>query len=440
MKPWQILSSLVLCGCIFALFYLAGILVMPREYHFEYQKLFLPACLLSSLLLSLLHYFQGNYRRQIKQYLHKLRILDTVEIEEVEPGEPIYEFHRSFVEIVEKVSDHAKGLAPEGVFNPLPFIQSLYGQASGLSAAEDFLGNISSLLPKAEIYLFSVGSNRIYPLSQVNADSEFQDYSSKPAPAFSVRSEFSGKVFEEGLPYITNELKADPNLGQFLSEKNPNIPIYGALFPLGDGKTTRAIVWIRDEKQGLEFLDSHQNTFQFLFQALFHKLFPVPNLANLTPSELPSFVHFEHQAQYYLRASQNSKNPLAVACVFLKFKEASSATEHRKTVLERLPEQLPRSSIFCKQDQLIFFAFHNLAREEAMLKCAHLLDKVIRYMSLEHGDEPIGEVNLALVLEECTQDSEWSKILRKVHEVLKISISEGPNLMRVHPKEDEDEE
>ena len=37
------------------------------------------------------------------------------------------------------------------------------------------------------------------------------------------------------------------------------------------------------------------------------------------------------------------------------------------------------------------------SKQEAMIEAAKVLDRLVHYLSLEHGDEPIGEVNLGLV-------------------------------------------
>ena len=66
-----------------------------------------------------------------------------------------------------------------------------------------------------------------------------------------------------------------------------------------------------------------------------------------------------------------------------------------------------------------------------MIQAAKIHDKLVRYLSLGHGDEPIGEVNLGLVSE--TQlDTQWQDILRKCHQTLKESLNQGSNQLRIY--------
>ena len=124
---------------------------------------------------------------------------------------------------------------------------------------------------------------------------------------FSLLSEFSGRVYQERTTRVTNDLKSDPNLGQFISPENPNVPIYGALFPLSDENQTRALLWIREGGSSLESIRDHLQTFEMLTEQLYQRLFQKPDLTQNAVLEALSF--------------HNLTTTPATLCLVQKFKD-----------------------------------------------------------------------------------------------------------------------
>ena len=54
-------------------------------------------------------------------------------------------------------------------------------------------------------------------------------------------------------------------------------------------------------------------------------------------------------------------------------------------------QQVTLPATMTQEDQLFFISTMTQSKQEAMIEAAKVLDRLVHYLSLEHGDEPIGE-------------------------------------------------
>lgn len=415
-----------------AIFYFAGVNAIPNEYHFEFQKIFLP-CVFAVLIVELFRRFLArSYERSIDQFLQNLLRSQKLEIQTLDQAHPLNHFQKAFVEVMQAVETASRSRLPEGSLNPIPYLENLLSKdRSSKEIAETFLKDLHNLLPGAEIYLFHVGQEKIYSMARIghNGSSELEFH--VESHDFSLLSEFSGNVYQKRTTQVTNDLKADPNLGQFISPANPSVPIYGALFALSDEDRTRALLWIREGGSGLEYIKDHLSTFEMLTDQLYKRLFQRPDLANQSVLEALSFPQFEYYSNYYLACARIQDRYFNLLAVYVKFFDREKQKEQMKTISKIVKEQLKLPATMTQEDQLFFISTMTQCKQTAMIQAAKIHDKLVRHLSLEYGDEPIGEVNLGLV-SESNLDIQWQDILRKCHKTLKESLNQGSNQLRIY--------
>lgn len=431
MNRWQRIFYDLTFLLSIGIFYFAGIQAIPSEYHFEFQKLFLP-CVFAVVAVELLRRFLArSYERSIIQFLQDLLRSQKLEIQTLETQHPLHHFQQCFVEVMQAVETASRAKLPEGSINPVPYLENLLSKVrSSKEIAETFLKDLHNLMPGAEIYLFHVGNEKIYSMARIghngSSDLEFHVESKD----FSLLSDFSGQVYQQRTTLITNDLKADPNLGQFISPNNPNVPIYGALFALSDEDRTRALLWIREGGSGLEYIKDHFSTFEMLTDQLYKRLFQQPDLTCNSVLEALSFPQFEYYSNYYMDCARIQERYFNLLTVYVKFLSEDEEKKHVKKIATIIKEQLKLPASIAQEDHLFFISTMTQNKQTAMVQAAKILDKLVRYLSLQHGDEPIGEVNLGLV-SESKLELTWHEILKRCQQTLKESLNQGANQLRV---------
>ncbi len=430
MTVQQKFFSILLVFLCLGLFYFAGSHYLLPEYQFKFQKLFVPAAILFLIAELIRSRMSSSFERNCLAYLRRLHKSEQKEVEAVSDSSPLYPFYTNLLKVLELFSKPDAQLPDTDELSPVPFFEILTEpNRQPTQLAHAFLARLNRYFPNAELFLFAIGNQKIYLISQLNTASPAPK-SSRPSQ-FSILSEFSGKAYNEGEPVITNDLKSDTNLGQFLSSDNPGTPIYGAVFPLGVQGQVQGLLWIRDESQALEYLNRHKDFFQVLSRLLCQELFALtPDLTLEHPLQAMAYPQFESHSRYFHSLASLQKLPFVLTIVYLKFKEEDSQTHHQ-AVQERILDHLPLPSIFTREDQLYHLSFYGLDRKTCLLHMAKMLDKIVRYLSIEQGETPIGEINLGISFLESDTEMSWKQSFKEAHTLLKNSIASGPNLLRV---------
>ncbi len=414
------------------LFYYAGIKATPEEYHFEFQKIFVPCVFIVMIIEGFRRFLSKSYERGVIKFLQELLRSQKLEIRALDQQHPLHHFQQGFIEVMQAVESASKSRLPEGNLNPIPYLQNLLSKdRGGREVAETFLKDLHNLFPGAEIYLFHVGQEKIYSMARIGHNGSTELEFHVESKDFSLLSEFSGKVYQERSTQITNDLKSDPNLGQFISPDNPNVPIYGALFALSDEEKTRALLWIREGGSSLESIRDHIQTFEMLTEQLYRRLFQKPDLAHNSVLEALSFPQFDYYSSYYMSCAKIQNRYFNLFAIYVKLTNPENSKETILQIAEILRQQIKIPATMTQEDQLFFISTMSQSKQEAMIEAAKILDKLVHYLSLQHGDEPIGEVNVGLVsLNEL--NIPWQEVLRQCHSTLKESLNQGANQLRVY--------
>lgn len=432
MNRWQriLYDSSFLLSLV--LFYFAGIKAMPEEYHFEFQKIFVPCVFIVILIEAFRRFLGRSYERSVIKFLQELLRSQKLEIRALDQQHPLHHFQQGFVEVMQAVESASRSRMPEGSLNPIPYLQNLLSKdRDSREVAGTFLKDLHNLFPGAEIYLFHVGQEKIYSMAKIghngSTDLEFHVESKD----FSLLSEFSGRVYQERTTRVTNDLKSDPNLGQFISPENPNVPIYGALFPLSDENRTRALLWIREGGSSLESIRDHLQIFEMLTEQLYQRLFQKPDLTQNTVLEALSFPQFDYYSSYFMSCAKIQRRYFNLSAIYVKLINPKNQKETILELADILRQQVTLPATMTQEDQLFFISTMTQSKQEAMIEAAKVLDRLVHYLSLEHGDEPIGEVNLGLV-SLSDLNTPWQEVLRQCHSTLKESLNQGANQLRVY--------
>jgi hypothetical protein len=360
-------------------------------------------------------------------------------LEALEETSPLFLFYEQFVQVLEKFSRVERGPSTSLDGSLRAFLSALLeGSADTVELSGRFLDRLNRYFPDAELYLFLLGNQKIYRIASKNGETE-QEEASKPYP-FSILTDFSGRAYQEGVPVLTNDFRSDPNLGQFLSRDNPNLPIYGAVFPLKAQEQVRGFLWIRDSAQTLEYLNSEIEPFVQIINLLSTQLVnTTPNLTLPNPQPVSIYPYFEIHSKYLYELSKIQRVPFSMILLYTKWFQDSE--EHSAFILEQIRNKVSAPAIYTREDQLYYVAVLAQDRKSIMLSAAKLLDRLVRYASIEHGDSPIGEVNLGIFLETITEEGPgFRECLKQAHDLLKESISKGSNQLRISPEPGEEHE
>jgi len=436
-KQFFFSSSLVLISLV--AFYLVGIRYLPKDLHFKFQMLFIPTAFFFLLIELIRARLAQSFERSALKYMKLMNRVDQRVLEEIPQTNPLFEFYTLLIQLMEKYSGNRveeKASASQYLMSSLKVLQEDHGDSEGTAKA--YLDELSRYFPDAELYVFLVGNQKIYRISSLNGETPQGD-PSKPY-SFSILTDFSGKAYQEGIPVLSNDFKSDPNLGQFLSRENPNIPIYGAVFPLKDGDQVRGFLWIRDSAQTIDHIKSEMDAFLLMVNLLSTKLIcSTPNFTLSLPDRVSIYPHFETQAKYIYEHSKVQKSPFTLVLLYAKWFQESKS--HEGFILDQIREKIPAPAIYTREDHLYYIAIDGHDRKSIMLASAKLLDRLVKYASIEHGDSPIGEVNLGIYLNPVSHDGPgFRECLKQAHDLLKESISSGSNQLRISPELGEEHE
>lgn len=434
----QAFLSSVLVVVTILMFYVVGTLYLPPELHYNFQKIFIPVAAVFIVFELIRAFISTNYQRSVLAYLKQMTHPEQRVLDEVPAGNPIFEFYTLVIQLLDKfaTSTQDETSANQNLITALKGLQEEYDSSE--SCANSFLQELIRFHPEAELYLFLIGNQKIYRLASLNGETPQGD-SSKANP-FSILTDFSGKAYQEGTPLISNDFRSDPNLGQFLSTENPNIPIYGALFPLKTEGQVRGFLWIRDSVQTLDSIKEQMGSYLVMVNLLAAKLIAsTPDYTLPFAQKALIYPHFETQARNFFEHSKVQSSNFTIILIFAKWFE--SADEHAAFILEQIKQRLPAPSIYAREDQLYYIAIDGHQRQEIMLASARLLDRLVKYASIEHGDKPIGEINFGIFLDQVSENSpNFRECLKQAHDLLKESIASGPNQLRISKEAGENHE
>ena len=429
----QKVLSIVTFLVLIVLFYLAGHQHIPSSHQFVYQKTFLMICMIAVVIELFRSWLARNYEQQVKKYMDSILATDGIVLHEVQSDDPLHSFQERLVKVMERAETLAAPPEALSNFQATDLLRHLEDHdLQPFHRCQAFLSTLSKVLPSAEIYLFTLGNQKIYPLLKFGAGENPKFHG--PGMPFSNLSEFSGKAASNFLPVITNDLKSDPNLGQFVSQESANVPIYGAVFPLGNPEKVKGLIWIRDANPAEEFFKRHSQEFDVLLKAFNRVLFSTPYLSN-SATYMPSYPQFEMEANHQFELAKSQSMPFSLISLFVKTRNPSQLDPCTQSILSEIQTLLPAGSMLCREEQILFVSFFGKNRDDSLKIGAKLLDRGVRYLSLECGDQPVGDFNGAVNCYVPTDDDTLAQGLKSTHRILKDSLAEGPNQIRINENE-----
>jgi hypothetical protein len=428
----KIIYMLINIGLLI-IFFLSGERLLTPEYFFEYRKSFAFAALLFLLAEFIKMRIASATARKIRNFLESIAFSESKEIQEISPDSALYPSYKALLRILQKSSNNQKGVINLNhedlfqVFNP----ENSYNLRTQIKTG---LQKIHKYLPNSELYVFFVEDNSIELIEQYGSDEQEHlqklTTANQPFP-FSLKSDFSGLVFRERNFLISNELKSDPNLGQFMSGKNPNIPIYGGLFSIGQNPDFCGLLWIRDGASALDFVKIHQSYFDFFCSILQKELFQNPGqflFAKPEPEEL--FLHFEQKAAWLLQLAKTEKRVFSSFILYFRCEETKIDNCIQKA-RQIISGTFPSLSCFCRRGNLIYGAINNEESMQALIHISTVFDDCARFFSLENTDNS-SCINMGISIVEPEQKSlTLPESLQECQEALRKAITQNENCLRI---------
>jgi hypothetical protein len=417
---------------ILTAFALATLKILPPEYRFEYAKLFAGACLV---FLIIEWFKKGLHRKRVHQisgFLSRIAYSEQKEIDELPPDHPDYPVYQSLLTILEKYT--TKEVEPEH-FQPVEYLAPLWKSDSPpLMRISAFFKKLSGFMPNAEFFLFAISHNKIYLLEQYGSeelrDVDMELLRNTPKP-FSEKTDFSGACLTGKQNIITNELKNDPNFGQFLSRNNPNLPIYGAVFPIGNHNPS-GFLWIRDGSQTLEFVKERSLFFETCSGMIERIFFQEGKLLSFESCNFEDcFLHFQNKSRILFAMAETQKQPFCTALTFFK-PLSREKTLSLKSITSKITEILPILSTCTIENEFIYFSILGLNQKECLLLFGKIQDLLHHELFPESESAPLGESNTGFSCHVPTPSEDFSDFLTEANEAMKTALATGPNRMRVH--------
>lgn len=416
---------------LLSIFFLCGKKLLTPELFFEYHKTFAFAALLFILAEVIKLHIVQRLTRKVRAFLENIAFSEAREIQEVTSHNPLFPYYKTLLRILQKNTSVYKGktnLQYEDI------ISTLYAAGSTRQKIKLALQKIHQYLPNSELYVLFINDNSIELLEQYGSEEAERVQklidSNHPLP-FNIKSEFSGLVCQKRDFMISNDLKSDPNLGQFLSDKNPNIPIYGALFPIGQKTNCCGLLWIRDGASALDFVKENYTYFNFFCTVLQQELFLENGCLWLSKKmEEGLFWHFEQRASWLLELAKVEKRVFATFIIYFRGDE-NLITDCIQSTKQIIAENLPIPACFSRRGNLIYAALNTT---EAMVTTVHvsaIFDGCIRLLSARQDNNVFG-INMGVSITEA--DDELDSLAESLHncqEALRKAISQEENCLRI---------
>ncbi|MBW7874681.1 MAG: hypothetical protein H3C47_01695 [Candidatus Cloacimonetes bacterium] len=433
-----ILNFLILGG-----FYLLASTFLAEDLKFEFLKFFVFFLPFYFILDGIKTYFSTRYEQRVLIYLRKLALADGKDVEEIKENDPLHDFYLHFLAVLDKLLKPAE--RPNQIRDlPIPSIHRILADPNKRfrQKASDYLQAIKLMTPNSELFLFGVSKDRIHLIEFEGTEeisrAKLTQMANWSMP-FSWRSDFSGRCYSDGQPILTNELKSDPNLGQFLSESNPNLPIYGAIFPLGVAGDMRGFLWIRDGAQALETMEIQKEQYLFATRLLYDHLqtrsqflsFDKPNFEDV-------YLHFESQSRLMIQMARTQKVPVSMILFFLKVSDTQKMGPALDRLIDLIQTHLPPMSTITREFNLINCCVYGPQRDVVLLQTARVVHSMAHWLNTGHDSEKtftlppkpaIGEMYTGMV-HRIPEQLTFDNLLDKAREALKTAIAAGPNLIR----------
>lgn len=441
-QKWLLVLIQVL---ILLLVWILGTTTIPEDLHFAYLKHFGKFIPVFLVLQGLGFYLCTRYENSLLLFLRKAVITESRQLDEVPESHPLHQFYILFLTLLEKMTKPIERpvAVREILVQQMHEVLSRPGQGLRDKVSE-FLRLMRITTPNAELFVFGVSRDRIHLIEFTGTEELSRDrlkLMGNWAMTFSSRTGFSGKCMLEGRPMITNELKGDPNLGQFLAENNPNIPIYGAIFPLGTKGDVRGFLWIRDGAQSMDVIEHLREQYMFCSRLLY-------DCMSLMSAQIPAdrvriedvYLQFESQSRQLVQAARTQGVHVTILLFYLKVHDPARQIEALEVLVQALLEHFPAMSTATREFNLMNCCIYGLSPDKAMVLTAKILRKLTQFLHFDHAQElilqcppkaPLGEIfagSSCIVPVNHTLDN----LVDKARDALKQSIADGPYLMRMN--------